>query len=56
MIALTREEATEILKHLCRIEGVLLLNSTDRINAVGIQEEMDYPVDILTRKLLEEKK
>lgn len=46
----TREEVLEMLKHLSRIDGYLL----GQKDASGIHDEIDYRIEILTKKLLEE--
>jgi len=49
MIDLTREEALELLKVMARFEGFLLGLKDHETSA--IQGELEYPVELLSRKL-----
>jgi hypothetical protein len=51
MIELTREEALMILKRLSMFEGYLLPIQ----GSTPIAEQLDYPVELLTDKLMEAK-
>jgi hypothetical protein len=51
MIALSTEEALNILRALSRLEGFLF--SVDRSGLVA--EQLEHPVKILTDKLMEQK-
>ena len=52
MIALTREETINIIRALSRIDGFMF--SISDHGAGPIAEELDYPVDLLVKKLEEE--
>jgi len=51
LITLIREETLNILKALSRLEGYLM--SIPKTS--DIFSELDYPIDLLTNKLLEKK-
>ena len=52
MITLTKEEAITMLKNLSQVDGALLALDNQFI----VQSCLDYSVDVLTSKLLQEDK
>ena len=51
MIELTIEEAIALLKSISRFEGFLFSMPSSQTNA--IEAELEYPVELLTKKLSE---